>query len=1284
MVVHNLNPTLVARYFFFECPRYLGLSSLPLGTRQVRRLPTGQQRPSVAARFLTEQGERWEEEVVLRRVPDRVRMKAPPGLPHPGRQRFSPMETATLLGTAEPRELLYQATLAPSHGLLDPWGIDPRLYRFRDCIPDLLQVEDDGRIRVVDVKASEMLRGSHRVQVALYAMVLDRACRDLAIGRRADLSRGGIWLHGRDEPEWFDLEPGLRVLRDFFADDLGPLLADDPADLDWHLHYRCEWCPFYHDCREEADATRSVSLLPYLTVHARRYLREAPWPGGTPVETLGDLGRLLDRPDIAGIFGLAGSLRHQEAPFGRALAALSSEQPVSHDAVSIAFPRGEHVRLVLTLQEDPVSGAIYAAGWDRFGGEAVFGSRSETHPFVARQEEDCPRVVAEFLGGLYELLQVIHDHNRSHAWGEQVTVQTYVFDRYELELLGRLLHEAVGDPALARMALALLFHYQDPALVEVGRHPGAEVLFPVIVLTGVLQRMIALPVPIAYGLPEVGVALDCTYVCRRDPVYWFDLSNRMKSDRILEAWHEGRPALADGVEMEVERRVRAASAVVVGCRSLLANRGLFAWPARFQFPDAFALRASELSRLAFIVRYEAYLAAIELRERRAGSFEGRVADGVSVPVVYRGGTRWEVEVPIDRFRVVREHRLDHDSSLSILVPAGEEGERTQQAHDDLRLRSPKAHPPKGSWYARVRAVDGSGEDGHITALELRLTPRPAPEALMPGFRGVIHPVAKDYTSDQVIERLAAIDAEDEPPLLRLLRDPVGFCEPVVEPREVADVARQRATACGMTASQLAAFEQVLGSRLSLIWGPPGTGKTAFVAKALLALGRARAAAGKATRVAVSALTNAAIENVLDAVSREHADLPPADDLLLAKLGEWRGQVPRPTTVRLLKAQQATAARLAERAIAVVGGTGYRLDRLALQGAGTGGTGPLFDLVVIDEASQLRATELALALTLLAPDGRLVLVGDHLQLPPITKGDYPAPEDRLPGLEASIFRYLHARDGEGDQTFTRALVENWRMNETLCRFPARTIYPPSYAPANEAVAERALRLDPPPGTGPCGSRFDLVSFLLAPEYPLAVAIFEDVRATVENQPEAELIALLARMLRDRMVNPETGDHYSPDAAGDRAFWRKGVGVVCPHHAQIHAVRRLLGELHDRPWVPFVDTVDKMQGQQSEVVLVSYGVSDVETALAEASFIYSRNRLNVAVTRGRSKCVVCLSRPLLKAPPGVLEDPEALDGLSHMLALVEFAKEHGEVREFAWQREEESVSIRVTAVRARVKD
>jgi len=39
---------------------------------------------------------------------------------------------------------------------------------------------------------------------------------------------------------------------------------------------------------------------------------------------------------------------------------------------------------------------------------------------------------------------------------------------------------------------------------------------------------------------------------------------------------------------------------------------------------------------------------------------------------------------------------------------------------------------------------------------------------------------------------------------------------------------------------------------------------------------------------------------------------------------------------------------------------------------------------------------------------------------------------------------------------------------------------------------------------------------------------------------------------------------------------------------------------RYYSPFVDTVDKMQGQESQVVISSYGVSDIETALSEANF------------------------------------------------------------------------------------
>src|SRR5262249_60435161 len=116
--------------------------------------------------------------------------------------------------------------------------------------------------------------------------------------------------------------------------------------------------------------------------------------------------------------------------------------------------------------------------------------------------------------------------------------------------------------------------------------------------------------------------------------------------------------------------------------------------------------------------------------------------------------------------------------------------------------------------------------------------------------------------------------------------------------------------------------------------------------------------------------------------------------------------------------------------------------------------------------------------------------------------------------------------------------------------------------------------------------------------------------------------------------DAGGKPYADAA---AFFRHGVFVVSPHHAQIRAIQHELAKLRTWRAAPFVDTVDKMQGQEADAVLVSYGVADPEFALKEAEFIYGLNRLNVAVTRARSKCVVCLPRPLLEATPQVLDLP-----------------------------------------------
>jgi hypothetical protein len=170
----------------------------------------------------------------------------------------------------------------------------------------------------------------------------------------------------------------------------------------------------------------------------------------------------------------------------------------------------------------------------------------------------------------------------------------------------------------------------------------------------------------------------------------------------------------------------------------------------------------------------------------------------------------------------------------------------------------------------------------------------------------------------------------------------------------------------------------------------------------------------------------------------------------------------------------------------------------------------------------------------------------------------------------------------------------------------------------------------------------------------------VRASVDNVAEAAVVARLANTLRSVLVDPTTGATYQASSDGDRRFWNDGLFIVSPHHAQIRAIKTALGR--ERRWrsEPFVDTVDKMQGQECQAVIVSYGVSDRETAIAEADFIYSLNRLNVAVTRARAKCIVFLSQALLEPSFDLLSNEDAARGLGHMHALVAFSRESGESR------------------------
>jgi hypothetical protein len=560
--------------------------------------------------------------------------------------------------------------------------------------------------------------------------------------------------------------------------------------------------------------------------------------------------------------------------------------------------------------------------------------------------------------------------------------------------------------------------------------------------------------------------------------------------------------------------------------------------------------------------------------------------------------------------------------------------------------------------------------GLITQIYLEEKQHREQKPFEPGDRAVLHPRFTDFNSDRVFSRLSELDARPNNDFIRLIRDPSGFAASASRFGDVAKQALEIAgRSAGFTGSQTEAFKQVLHGRLTLVWGPPGTGKTHFLAKAVLSLARARKLAGKGLRVAITAFTHAAIENLLAEINECAAEFRLGKSLALYKLKHT--STPRGRGLRVLE-ERALREHLADELL-VVGGTVYSFAKAAVEGE--------FPLLIVDEASQMKFGELAIGSAPLSTSGHLVLAGDDLQLPPILKGVYPDPDDGLPGLHDSIFAYLRARDDDATP-YTYQLKENWRMNETLSLFPAETLYGLDYAPATKAIGKQELELRPTK-TVPGRTEVEgLCDWLVSPEHPLAVAVLEDVQATVENLFEAELVARLSLHLRERLLEPGEKTLYSATEEGDREFWRRGLFIVSPHHAQIRAIKGELSKLREWKSPAFVDTVDKMQGQQSQCVIVSYGVSDVETALAEAEFIYSLNRLNVSISRARAKCIVFLPRPLLEPSFDVLQNERAARGIAHMHALLDFSRQNGEVKDFALDFPATTGKVQLHAVRARV--
>lgn len=1237
----RLTPSAVARYFSLDCDRFLRFSATPEADQAAAGIPDYEFDRRPLLDDILESGYVWEERVVGGLLAGRAEVAGGTG---PLRdRRFDAAATVARLRTLVPGRYLYQGTLVAPPGFYAAVGLSPDAARFGECHPDLIEVRDgpDARLlRVIDVKRGESLQLTHRVQVLLYGLILEAVLADAGVADvRVDRDTGGVWLGDRAEYEPFDLASVRPYVANFLADRLPRLLAGPAAAAGWHVTYRCEQCGYRGYCRDEMRATNDVSRLTNLTAHGKRHL------GGLGVRSLPELEVLLARPDADEQLGGCASLAGERHYLGNRAAAFRASAPRSHGSAT-ALPKGENIAVFVTLQQEPLGRSTYLAGLlvhTKPEHAGLFsppvraelydaGGRPRPVVRVAPRPEGVTALRDEFVTRLHGVLADVHRHNLGRPWDQQLGLQTYTHTERDREQLTAWLLECLAEPALAGPASSLLLHFQCPDLMLADDHPDQPVPFPVVVLQNVLTKMVALPVEVSYTLPETLAALGGGFQYPRKDYYHYPLGHGLRSEAVHAGWHLNRPDRLGGLRAEAAAYLFALRALLWAVRGQVGEN-LFAWPPKFALPAELGIANPVLSRLAFFTQYESVTQYLRLRERRAEPPPVRSQLGLVVELV---------AVTDAEFDLVRPPALDLDATgLAgwLLNRATAAGRQAQLEFRDYASRDKMyCKPSPDLAMAGVERVD-TGPAGP-TRVRLKYATPFAVRPPVAGERFELQPRFTDFNTARVIDHLREMDRTGGGLFLPLLADPAAAARvrPLPGPIEAAAAAGE--AAFGLTESQRGAYREVRRRRVVAVWGPPGTGKTHCLAALILGLVEAHAAANKPFRVLVTAFTHAAIENLLRKIGELQAGVPVAErGARVGKVKEWHGaragdEVKEDKWGRWLAAAPTS----------VSGATVYSCLKGLKKTQITD-----FDLVVVDEASQLRVAEAAVPVSLVAADGRLILAGDDLQLPPVVQGVYPDPPPGEPILHRSVFEAVRGRV-PADSPVVRKLLENRRMNDVLTSFAAGLLYGPDYRCFDAAVAARRIQLFArPPASG-------FLDACLDPAAPLVFVVLDGVRAAAENAIEARLAADLIEALRDSLAD-RAGRPY-PD---DRAFFRDGVFVVSPHRAQNRAIRQELATR--RAWTapPFVDTVDKMQGQEAEAVVVSYGVSDPEYALNEGEFIYSVNRLNVAITRARAKCVVFLSRPLLDSLPGVLDSPAAERGLAFMRNLVDAAgRQHAPTR------------------------
>ena len=373
-----------------------------------------------------------------------------------------------------------------------------------------------------------------------------------------------------------------------------------------------------------------------------------------------------------------------------------------------------------------------------------------------------------------------------------------------------------------------------------------------------------------------------------------------------------------------------------------------------------------------------------------------------------------------------------------------------------------------------------------------------------------------------------------------------------------------------------------------IQGPPGSGKTTTAKKIITSL----VTEGK--RIGIMSNSHAAIMNLLKALPEQ---LPNSKLVKVGGYGsikEFEEQyAPEDYPNFNCRTGMKFKKNMPYENYDVVGTTVYKFaTELSYENP--------VDYLFVDEASQVALANL-IAITGAAKN--IILMGDQMQLEQPIQGSHPE-QSGASALEYMLKGHSVIPDDQG-----LFLERTYRMHPNVCQ------------PLSEIVYEGKLKAD-----------IDNAKQSINIEHPqqitqtngiLPLSVMHEGN-TQSSKEEVDIVEELVKELK-------TGN-YTDKEGNSQPITDKDILIVAPYNMQVNLLKEhLSSDLK-------IGTIDKFQGQEAPVVIISMSVSDVTESSRGLDFVFDINRLNVAVSRAKALAIIVANKGLEECEVNSLEQME----------------------------------------------